>query len=110
MTLQGHTVLYGSSPPLPEIEHPNHLKPSVYRWLRINRAPIDLVTDEEDDEINYDVTLADLLRKKGTSTAQEVASLLGGDLLPNHPKGPRITAQKCKATIFLVDDDDEQPR
>jgi hypothetical protein len=69
MNLQEHTNLYRSSPPLPEIEHPDHLQPSAYQLHRINPPPIDPVTDEDNDT-DDDVTLVDFLKKSSMSTAQ----------------------------------------
>jgi hypothetical protein len=70
-TLQGHTDLYRSLPLLPKIDHPDHLKPSVYEWLRINRLSLNPLTDEEGDDIDDDIPLADLLKKSDMSTPRK---------------------------------------
>jgi hypothetical protein len=111
MNLQDHANLYRSSPPLPEIEHLGNLKPSAYHPHRIKHRSINPVIDDEGDDTDDDLTLVDFLKKSSMSIAQEDTSLPGGELLPIHPKKPRVTALKRKATIFAIDDDDnEQPR
>jgi hypothetical protein len=65
------------------------------------------MTNDEGDDTDDDLTLADLLKKSSMSTAQEDTSLPDGELLPSHPKKPMVTARKHKATIFIVDDDEQ---
>jgi hypothetical protein len=43
----------------------------VYQWLRINRPSFDPLTDEEGDDTDDDIPLADLLKKSGTSTPEK---------------------------------------
>jgi hypothetical protein len=69
MSLQEHTNLYSTTPPIPEKERPGHLKSSAYQLPRINRPPIDLVTDDEGDDTDDDLTLEDLQRKWGMRIA-----------------------------------------
>jgi hypothetical protein len=78
--------LYRSSPPLLEIDHPDHLKPSAYQQLRINHPSYDPLTDEEGYDTDDDIPLAELLKKLGMSTPQKSTILTGGDILPSHPK------------------------
>jgi hypothetical protein len=68
------------------------------------------VTEEEDEDTDDDRTLVDLKTKREPSTSQEGASSPGGELFPSHPKKPRVTARKRKATTVAGGDDDEQPR
>jgi hypothetical protein len=81
------------------------LQPSAYQPHRINRPPIDPVTDEDDDT-DDDLTLADFLKKSSMTTSQEDTNLPGGELLPSHPKKPRVTARKRKAIISAVNNDE----
>jgi hypothetical protein len=104
--LQGHIDLYRSSPPLSEIDHPDHLKPSAYQRLRINRPSNDPLTDEQGDDTDDDIPLAYLLRKPSTTTSKKNTDLSGGDLLPSHPKKSKVFTQKRKATVISVDDDE----
>jgi hypothetical protein len=71
-----------------------------------NQPSFDPLTDEESDDTNDDILQVDLLKKPGTTTPQKNRDLTGDDFLPNHPKRPRVVAQKCKATVISVDDDE----
>lgn len=62
------------------------------------------MTEEEEENTDNDRTLADLKRKREASTSQEAARFPGGELFPNHPKKPRATAWKRKATTSTSDD------
>jgi hypothetical protein len=61
--------MYRSSPPLPKIVYPGHLKPSAYQKHGEYWSNIDLVSDDPISDSDDDLTLADLQRKsnKGTS-------------------------------------------
>jgi hypothetical protein len=64
------------------------------------------MTDKEDDDTDDDLTLVDLVKNLGTSTFQENITLPVGGLLPSHPKGPRVTARKCKLAIIIINNDE----
>jgi hypothetical protein len=77
---------------LPEIDRLDHLKVSAYQRLRINRPSYDPLTDEEGDDTDDDIPLADLLKKPSMTTSQKSTDLTGGDLLPSHTKKSRVFA------------------
>jgi hypothetical protein len=54
---------------MPNIERPSHLKLRAHRPPVISRPTHDLVSKEEDEETDDGRTLAELQRKKGTSTS-----------------------------------------
>jgi hypothetical protein len=64
------------------------------------------LTDEEGDNTDDDIPLADFLKKPSTTTSQKSADLTGGKLLPGHPKQSRVFAQKHKATVISIHDDE----
>jgi hypothetical protein len=84
--------LYRSSPPLLEIDYPDHLN--------------DPLTDEEGDNTDDDISLADLLEKPIMTTYKKGTNLTGGELLPDHPKKSRVFAQKRKASVMFIGDDE----
>jgi hypothetical protein len=53
-----------------------------------------------------DISLADLLKNPSMTTSQKSTDLIGGELLPDHPKKSRVFAQKRKATVISVDDNE----
>jgi hypothetical protein len=71
MPLQDHTNLYRISPPIPKIERSTHLKPSTHQPAVISRPAHNPVSGEKDEGTDDDRTLAELQKRKGTSTSQE---------------------------------------
>jgi hypothetical protein len=91
--------MYKSMPPMPDIECPCHLLPSAFQ-KPISNADIDPINSEEDQDSNDSRPLAEVMKGKGKKTTQESADSPGGDLLPSHPRGPRATDRKRKASVF----------
>lgn len=104
--MQGHTALYRSFPPLPEVKCPDYLKPSAYKKSREYRPSLDPGSDDPIYDSDHDFTLAKLQKKSGKGTSKEDADVLGGEALPSHPKGPRLV-RKCKVAVISVDGDEE---
>jgi hypothetical protein len=90
---------------MPDIERPSHLMPSTHP-LAIPASS----EEEESDETNSDCILAEVIKDKSMKTSHKGVSPPGGDLLPSHPKKPRVTAQKCRASALPGGDDEETPR
>ena len=102
-SMQDHTALYRSSPPLPEAIQLDHTKLSAYARPQVNRPRLDPVSSDLLSSSDDDITLVELLGKAGQKTSQEVEVTSVGDSLPSHPKGPRIV-RKRKADIASSDD------
>jgi hypothetical protein len=97
--------VYSSMPPMPNIKHPSHLMPST-RPLATTASG----EEEDGDEIDSNRTLAEVIKSKSMKTSQEGASSPGGNLLPSHPKKPRITARKRRPSALPGGDDEETPK
>jgi hypothetical protein len=103
--LQDDVNVYRSIPPMPDIDCSSHLMPST--------CPLAITTtseEEEGDETDDDRTLSEVIKGKSIKTSQEGASSPGGDLLPNHPKGPRAATRKRRASASPGGVEDEIPR
>jgi hypothetical protein len=59
------------------------------------------VTDDEDDDTDDDLTLADLQRKRGTSSVRKMQALLVLNL-PSHPKKAKVSAQMRRASAYAM--------
>jgi hypothetical protein len=80
-----------------DIDRPSHMMPST-RPLAITVTS----EEEEGDEIDDDRTLAEVIKGKSLKTSEKGASSLGGDLLPNHPKGPRAATRSVGLVLLQV--------
>ncbi|RLM58638.1 hypothetical protein C2845_PM18G06060 [Panicum miliaceum] len=103
----GHINLYRSSPPLPEIPCLDHLMPSAYITSREYRPAFDLDCEYKCSDTDGDLTLADRQKMSNKDTAQAVSNIPGGGSLPSHPRKPRVTTRKHRATLISIDDDEE---
>jgi hypothetical protein len=65
--------------------------------------------EEEGDETDDDCTLFEMIKGKSMKTSQEGASFPGGDLLPNHPMGPRAATRKRRTSASPGGAEDEIP-
>jgi hypothetical protein len=83
---------------MPDIERPCHLLPSVFQ-KPISHADSDPTNTEEHQDSNDSLPLAEVMKGIEKRTVQESTHSLHGDLLPGHPRGPRATTQKCKASV-----------
>ncbi|RLM73212.1 hypothetical protein C2845_PM15G03260 [Panicum miliaceum] len=72
------------------------MKPSAYKKRQISHLDHDPLIGEE-TETDDDLPLAVLLTKSGKGNPE-------GSSLPIHPTKPKVTTQKRKATIIVVDD------
>jgi hypothetical protein len=102
--------VYRSMPPMLDIDRPSHMMPSAFRAPKTSRPTIDPISGEEDEGTDDDRTLAEVIKGKRKRTSQEGMSSSGGDLLPNHPKKPRVASQKRRACASPGDVGDETPR
>jgi hypothetical protein len=88
-----------------DIERSSHLMTSTHP-LSIPASS----KEEEGDETDSDRTLAKVIKSKSMKTSQEGTSSPGGDLLPSHPKKPRVTTCKRRASASLGGDYEETPK
>lgn len=88
--LEGKIALYRSSPPLPEVECPEHLKPSAYCKTRVHHPQLDSGPDDLTSSSDNGPTLAELFGKSSKAGSQAKFSVPGGESIPPHPKGPRL--------------------
>jgi hypothetical protein len=70
------------------------------------RPTIDSDSVENDEGTD---ALAEVIKGKSMKTSQKGANSPGGDLLPSHPKKPRVTTRKCRASALPGGDDEETP-
>jgi hypothetical protein len=91
--LQDYVNVYRSMPPMPNIDHPSYLMPSTHPLV------IAAISEEEEgDETDDDRTLAEVIKGNSMKTSKEGASSPSGDLLPSHPKKPRVTTRKRRVS------------
>jgi hypothetical protein len=103
--LQDYVNVYRSMPPMPNIDHPSYLMPSTHPLV------IAAISEEEEgDETDDDRTLAEVIKGNSMKTSKEGASSPSGDLLPSHPKKPRVTTRKHRESASLGGNDEETPR
>lgn len=94
-------------PPMPDIDRPCHTLPTAHGNATYlpNVDPV----SEEEAGTDGDRTLVNLKSKKRSKYRPRRSKLSpGGELLPSHPKKPRVTVQKCKSIILTVGDDDDE--
>jgi hypothetical protein len=83
--------IYRSMPPMPDIDRPRHKLPTAHRNTTYH-PNVDPVS-EEVAGTDGDRTLVNLKRKKRSNYCPGRSKLSpGGELLPSHPKKPRVTA------------------
>jgi hypothetical protein len=56
--LQDDVNVYRSMPPMPDLQHPDHMMPSAFRAPKTSRPTIDQVSGEDDEGTDDDRTLA----------------------------------------------------
>lgn len=72
--LQGHTALYRSSPPLPDVMRPSHLLPTVHAKPKVSMLDLDPLSDTESED---DVPLTDKSKKAQASNVASPKSSSG---------------------------------
>jgi hypothetical protein len=93
-----------------DIDRPSHTLPSVHQPPKISRPSHGPVSGGEEEGTGDDLTLAEVMRSKKTSTSQEGANSPGSVLFPSLPKKPWVAARKQKADASPSGDDDGTPR
>jgi len=92
--MQDNVNIYRSSPPLPGITHPTHLLPSGHNPLKRRQ----LWADESVDSRVVPESDVSSSSTKGDSGAGGGGIDAGGDSAGSHPKAPKNTTRKRKAT------------
>jgi hypothetical protein len=81
-----------------DIERPRHTLSLTHQPPFSFRPAQDPVSREEEEESDDNHTLVEVIRSNKTGTLQEEANSPNVDLLPSHPKKPRVTTRKRRAS------------